>query len=132
MAHNINRQGSDINSPATWTRYNASLCSSCKALCCYLVVEVTAKDLLRLGLTDEHELIQDTKHLVKRLKKDGIITRVNLSKGKFTLGTRKKGGCIFLDAKNRCSVYEDRPDVCRMHPIKLSSRVGYCPWSPVN
>jgi Fe-S-cluster containining protein len=128
----MERQGSDIERPATWKRYTKDLCNDCQALCCYLIVEVTAADLIRLGITDEDEVNYDMKGLVKRLKKERIITRCNLSKGKFTLATRKQGGCCFLDARNRCTVYEDRPEVCRMHPVKLSSRLGYCPWSPTH
>ncbi|SCX75502.1 YkgJ family cysteine cluster protein [Desulfoluna spongiiphila] len=130
MARQTDTRGCDIERPATWKKYNATLCTDCMALCCYLIVEVTTDDLIRLGITDEEEVAFDMKGLVKRLKKEGLITRCNLSKGKFTLATRKKGGCCFLDAHNRCSVYEDRPEVCRMHPTRLSPRLGYCPWSP--
>lgn len=125
-------RGSDLERPATWRKFKKNLCTDCQALCCYLIVEVTADDLIRLGLTDEAEATFDTKGLVKRLKKEGIITRCNLSKGKFTLGTRKQGGCCFLDSNNRCSVYENRPQVCRKHPVQLSPRPGYCPWAPAH
>lgn len=130
MSYDTTGQPADLERPATWKRYTPSLCNTCRALCCHLVVEVSTSDLIRLGLTDETEAARDSRGLIKRLKKDGIITRANVSKGKFTLGTRKKGGCLFLDANDRCSVYEERPEVCRLHPTKLSSRLGHCPWSP--
>ncbi|WP_300667948.1 YkgJ family cysteine cluster protein [Desulfoluna sp.] len=132
MARHMESAGCDIERPATWKRFTPKLCTDCKALCCYLIVEVTAEDLIRLGITDEDEVAFDMKNLVKRLKKEGLITRCNISKGKFTLATRKTGGCCFLDAENRCSVYEDRPEVCRQHPTRLSPRLGYCPWSPAH
>jgi Fe-S-cluster containining protein len=121
---------SDIERPGTWKKFNEDLCNNCLALCCYLVIEVTAEDLIRLGITDEDEVAYDMRNLVKRLKKEGIITRCNIPKGRFTLTPRKKGGCRFLNSQSRCSVYEDRPDVCRKHPMKLSPRLGHCPWSP--
>lgn len=130
MALYTERRGSDIDRPGTWVRYKEELCDNCMALCCYLVIEVTAQDLIRMGITDEDEVEYDMRGLIKRLKKEGVITRGNLSKGKFTLTQRKQGGCSFLDAKNKCTVYEDRPTVCRKHPTELSPRLGYCPWSP--
>ncbi len=132
MAIYTARRGSDIERPGTWLRYKEGLCDNCMALCCYLVIDVNAQDLIRLGITDEDEVKYDMRNLMKRLKKEGIITRGNLSKGKFTLAPHKKGGCAFLDDKSNCSVYEDRPEVCRKHPVELSPRLGYCPWSPID
>ena len=118
--------------PGTWLKYKEGLCDNCLAACCYLVIEVTDQDLIRLGITDEDEVELDMRGLMKRLKKEGIITRGNISKRKFTLSQRKRGGCSFLNDKNKCSVYEDRPEVCRKHPVELSPRLGYCPWTPAD
>ena len=33
--------------------------------------------------------------------------------------TDAEGACLFLDAENGCSIYEDRPTVCRYYPVAL-------------
>jgi hypothetical protein len=35
------------------------------------------------------------------------------------LRTDNEGACLFLDGENGCSVYEDRPTVCRYYPVAL-------------
>jgi len=35
------------------------------------------------------------------------------------LRTDDEGACLFLDGDNGCSVYEDRPTVCRYYPVAL-------------
>jgi hypothetical protein len=35
------------------------------------------------------------------------------------LRTDSEGACLFLDGENGCSVYEDRPTVCRYYPVAL-------------
>jgi len=69
---------------------------------------------------------------------------VMLGKKKAVMGLKWiRGHCMFLDADNRCTIYEHRPVTCRQHPfdIQLSdtgavtrisiSRVVECPhdWS---
>lgn len=130
MAPPMNSTRTDVDNPNTWKRFSPNLCTGCQALCCHLIIEVTAEDLIRLGITDEEEVNLDLKALVKRLKQDKVILRCNLARKKFTLAPKKKGGCQFLDDDNLCTVYEDRPGVCRSHPVILSPRLGYCPWSP--
>lgn len=45
---------------------------------------------------------------------------VELATGERFMGLRKRGGrCIFLDGRNRCTVYPARPLTCRTFPYDL-------------
>ncbi len=120
----------EIENPKTWQRYRKGMCSSCRAGCCTLVVEVTAADLIRLELTDQFEVDHSLKNLIKRLKRDGVIKRYNFRTGIFILEQSSNGDCIFLDPGRNCRVYEKRPGVCRKHPLVLGPRPGCCPYTP--
>lgn len=118
----------DIENPETWIPYKKSLCLDCWSGCCTLVVEVTAEDLIRLELTDQWEIENSLKNLIKRLKKERIIKRYNFKKSKFVLEQNGGEDCIYLDQNRNCSVYEKRPSVCRKHPTILGPRPGWCPY----
>lgn len=120
----------NIEKPGTWPRYKKGMCDTCMAGCCTLIVEVTHQDLIRLGITDTWEVENCLKDLIKRLKKEKIIKRYNFKTGKFVFEQKTGGDCIFLDSNRRCSEYENRPDVCRNHPVVAGPRKGYCPYSP--
>jgi len=120
----------DVENPKTWRRYHPGMCKTCWAGCCTLIVEVTGTDLIRLGLTDDWELTHSIKNLIKRLKKEGIIKRYNFKTGVFVLEQNSMGDCIFLDANRNCREYENRPTVCRKHPLELGPRPGYCSYAP--
>ena len=46
----------------------------------------------------------------------------------FSLARRATGDCQFLDAvTRRCTVYELRPNTCRLHP-QVGPRPGHCPY----
>ncbi|MCP3923154.1 MAG: YkgJ family cysteine cluster protein [Desulfobacterales bacterium] len=118
----------NIEKPNTWRKYKKGLCDTCMASCCTLLVEVTTDDMIRLGYTSEWEVDNDLKSLVKSLKKQKIIKRFNDKSKKFLLESLSNGDCQFLNSERRCIVYENRPDVCRKHPEKLSSKIGFCPY----
>jgi uncharacterized protein len=94
-------------------------CSKCPGYCCtYDWIKVTKTDIKRLakhhGLTYEEAEAKftryepDYKHFILRHKKDRIF----------------KSSCQFLDSKlRRCTIYEARPALCRMHPEE--NRCGY-------
>ncbi|MCB9493896.1 MAG: YkgJ family cysteine cluster protein [Desulfobacteraceae bacterium] len=126
----INYKKVHPENPGTWKKYNSSLCQSCISSCCRLLVEVTAKDLEKMGLIDSDQALFNIKQVIKDLKSSGIIKRYNFKTEKFVLSQRENNDCIFLDKKRNCSVYENRPDVCRNHPEKQSSKIGYCPYIP--
>jgi Fe-S-cluster containining protein len=121
----------DVDRPETWTRYRNGLCQDCVANCCTMPVEVRLPDLVRLGLVDPFEAEHEQpKQIAKRLSKAGLIEHFNFRHSIFTLARRASGDCHFLDAKTRlCTVYEQRPGTCRLHP-QVGSRPNHCPYSP--
>ena len=120
----------DIDRPETWSRYKTGMCNSCTANCCTMPVEVKLTDLIRLGLVDpfeaEHE---EPKQIAKRLIKMRLIELFNFKNSIFTLARRSSGDCQFLDVTTRrCTVYENRPNTCRLHP-QVGPKPGFCPYS---
>jgi uncharacterized protein len=119
----------DVDRLSTWSRYRAGLCNSCAANCCTMPLEVQLSDLVRLGVVDpfeaEHE---EPRRIAKRLQKAGLIDHFNHKNTLFTLARRAGGDCHFLDAQTRrCTVYEQRPETCRLHPQK-GPKPGYCAY----
>ncbi len=130
MVRRIPISAVDVDRPETWTRYRTGLCESCWANCCTMPLEVSLPELVRLGWVDafeaEHEL---PSRIAKRLLKDRLIDHFNHKQSLFTLARRASGDCINLDADTRrCTVYERRPDICRLHPQTRSPRMGYCAY----
>ncbi|MBY0411825.1 MAG: YkgJ family cysteine cluster protein [Burkholderiaceae bacterium] len=120
----------DVDRPDTWTRYRAGLCDTCAANCCTMPLEVQMSDLVRLGLVDafeaEHE---EPRHIAKRLQKARVIDHFNHKNAIFTMARRASGDCNLLDPKTRlCTVYDQRPETCRLHPHKKSPKPGYCAY----
>jgi uncharacterized protein len=118
----------NVDSSDTWTRYRAGLCEACQSNCCTMPLEVRVSDLVRLGLVDAFEAEHENPaRIAKRLQKARIVERYNTKGEVFTLMRRADGDCTYLDVKTRlCTVYEQRPDTCRLHPQKKSPRLGYC------
>jgi Fe-S-cluster containining protein len=119
----------DVDRPATWTKYRNGLCDDCAANCCTMPVEVKLPDLVRLGLVDDFEAQHEpAKQIAKRLTKAGLIEHFNFKNSIFTLARRASGDCHYLDAlTRRCTVYEKRPNTCRLHP-QVGPRPGHCPY----
>lgn len=122
----------DTDRPATWTRHRSGLCESCNAHCCTMPLEVQMSDLVRLGLVDAFEAENVEPRLIaRRLAKARLIDHYSPKHGLFTLARRASGDCQFLDAATRrCTVYERRPETCRLHPQKKSPRPGWCAYGP--
>lgn len=120
----------DVDRPDTWTRWRASLCASCAANCCTMPLEVQLCDLVRLGLVDafeaEHEEIR---RIARRLLKARVVEHFQHKSGLFTLARRANGDCQYLHPEKRlCTVYEQRPETCRLHPKVKSPRPGWCAY----
>ncbi|RMG35497.1 MAG: YkgJ family cysteine cluster protein [Gammaproteobacteria bacterium] len=87
---------------------------SCFNACCKAAdVTLAPYDVLRLqrrlGM-DSAEFLK--KHTVPfQLERDGVPG--------IKLRTDDEGACLLLDGENGCSVYEDRPTVCRYYPVGL-------------
>jgi len=117
----------DLDKLSNWTRFRPSLCRGCWAGCCRLPVEVTAADLIRLGLLSEDEASGSLKKAARRLISAGKVRYFRVSTGIFTLTQTPGGDCIYLGTQDRlCTVYERRPQVCRRFP-EIGPRPGHCP-----
>jgi Fe-S-cluster containining protein len=119
----------DVDRPDTWAKYRSGLCDGCAANCCTMPVEVKLPDLVRLGLVDAFEAQHEpAKQIAKRLTKAGLIEHFNFKNSLYTLARRASGDCHYLDAvTRRCTVYEKRPNTCRLHP-QVGPRPGHCPY----
>ncbi len=118
---------SDPQKPSNWKAYKKGMCEGCWAGCCTLPLEVSAYDLIRLGVITEDEAAVSLKKVAKKLSKEGVIQSYRANSGLFIIEQRGGRDCIFLDEKTRqCTVYEKRPEVCRTFP-KIGPRPGFCP-----
>jgi Fe-S-cluster containining protein len=124
---NTPRERIDVGRPSTWPKYRVGLCDGCWGGCCTLPVEVSASDLMRLGVATEDECALSLKKVAKRLIKEGIVRSFHPQVQLFVLEQRAGRDCIYLHEKTRlCTVYERRPEVCRRFP-KIGPKPGYCP-----
>lgn len=116
----------DAQRPSTWIRYRSGLCEGCWAGCCTLPVEVSARDLIRLGLITEEEAAISLQRVARKLQDAGLIQAYQARSQIFVLEQRHGRDCLFLGRDRRCTVYEKRPEVCRRFP-RIGPRPGYCP-----
>lgn len=121
---------SDKNKPSTWRSYKASLCSSCCATCCTMPLEVHYEDLVTMGLVIAEEELTKKKiqQTVKQLQKQRIVKTYRSGTGLFLMNSKTNGDCQFLDEKRLCSIYPNRPQVCRKFPETIGLRWGFCPY----
>ena len=87
---------------------------SCFNDCCRAAdITLAPYDVLRLqrrlGMNSEQFLKNHT--VPFQLERDGVPG--------IKLRTDDEGACLFLDPENGCTVYEDRPTVCRYYPVGL-------------
>jgi Fe-S-cluster containining protein len=115
----------DKDRPSTWVPHRESQCNSCAAVCCTMPVEVTRDDLTRLGLAVDE--VSD-KRAFQRLRREGFVRSYRASTGLFLFEQTVDGRCKFLGKDFRCTVYEKRPGTCRDFPLRVGTRVGYCPY----
>lgn len=120
----------DVDRPESWTRWRAGLCADCAANCCTMPLEVQLPDLVRLGLVDAFEAEHEEPRLIaRRLQKARLIDHFNHKHLLFTLARRANGDCQYLHPQTRlCTVYEQRPETCRLHPQKKGPRPGWCAY----
>ena len=116
----------DPQRPSSWKPYKNGMCEGCWAACCTLPLEVSAFDLIRLGLVTEDEAAASLKKVAKKLMKSGFVRSYHASRGLFIIEQRQGRDCIFLSEERTCTVYEKRPEVCRTFP-KIGPRPGFCP-----
>ena len=122
MSHQI----IDKDRPSTWIKFQGGLCIGCHSNCCTLPVEVTLTDLIRMNLVDSEIDLIEAKKVAKLLIKTGIIKCFRARTGLFTLTQKSDGSCYYLTSDRLCSIYANRPDVCRQFP-QIGPRSGFCP-----
>lgn len=85
--------------------------SLCKAMCCRVFGVSILKDEKKKGMYDI-DLLCGLNN--KKCNKSFI----DCTSQKFWLKRHKDGRCIYLDNKNKCSIYKDRPQVCKAFDCK--------------
>lgn len=119
----------DKDNPKTWVSYKQGLCASCMGTCCTMPAEVSLADMVRLGLIQADEFESSPKTIVQTLIKQKIIKSYRQKTGLFMLAQKSNNDCTFLDSQTRlCTVYENRPDVCRKFPTEMGRKLFYCPY----
>lgn len=119
----------DILRPATWVKYEPSLCRGCWAGCCTLPLRVTSEDLHHMGFLAADEVNGPLKRIAARLIREGIVKSFNTRTALFTIQTKNGHDCRFLDENRLCTIYDRRPSICRGFPFN-GERPGYCPCRP--
>lgn len=117
----------DVDRLETWSLYKRGMCDICKANCCTMPLEAQLSDLVRLALVDPFEAEHVAPKLIaRRLLKLHLVDHYNAKQQIFTIARRANGDCRFLDAQTRrCTVYDKRPQICRLHPQK-GPKPGWC------
>jgi uncharacterized protein len=118
----------DKEDPSTWKKYTKNSCKDCAATCCTMPIEIRFEDLIKLNLVSETDLLKPLKGIVARLKKEKVITAYREESGLFAMKQTAEGRCRYL-IDNKCSVYKNRPLVCRAFPVTAGWRHGFCPKS---
>lgn len=90
-------------------------------------VEVSVPDLIRLGVLTEEEAETSLRKAANRLRKEGIVRSFRAKTLIFILEQKSNGDCVFLNEKRHCTVYERRPEICRLFP-KIGPKPGHCPY----
>lgn len=116
----------DVDHPGTWVKFKPALCNGCRAGCCTFPVPVDAEDLFHMGYVKAEEVNGPLTKVAVRLRKLGIIQSYSPKKRSFVLAQKNIRDCIFLNRQRRCSIYANRPAVCRGFPFN-GARPGYCP-----
>ena len=89
-------------------------------------VQVTSEELFHMGFIESHQVNGPLKRIAQRLIRSGIIRSFNSRTRLFRLKQLENGDCVFLDSNRLCTIYENRPSICRGFPFN-SVRPGFCP-----
>jgi uncharacterized protein len=98
-------------------------CSSCPAYCCsYPSIPVTLRDLRRLAKRFELTVEQAEQRFTKRDKEGARVMRHKVDH-------IFPSTCQFLDQEKRqCTIYEDRPKICREFPTHRCGYYDFMEW----
>ncbi len=101
-------------------------CSECNALCCKnYAVTLTSFDILRIykkiSSFDFIDLV-NSDNFDTCLAQNIIFFEKKIPKEYYlTLKRKRNGSCIFLGKDNLCTIYKERPMVCRLYPFKFEN-----------
>ena len=118
-----------MTSPAStdWRKYLKFRCTGCGNCCVGTVVMLTDADVGRITEGTGREVTEFVRFVpqadVHIPKRDPWWVRVGAQKAVMALKW-KRGRCVFLDAENRCTIYEHRPVTCREHPFEIDVDAG--------
>jgi len=107
-----------------WRRFLGFRCTGCGNCCRGTVVMVTDADLRRIAEGTGLPLDR----IVRFVPEDeaNIPARsswwVRFGDGRAVMALRHRAGgaCAFLDAEDRCTIYDHRPVTCREHPFNVT------------
>jgi len=109
---------------ADWRRYLNFRCTGCGNCCRDTRVMISDSDIRRImdGTGKSFD------EFARFLKEDEITldkrspwwVRFGLRRRIIALRWKKDSSCVFLDADNRCTIYEHRPLACREHPFDVT------------
>jgi Fe-S-cluster containining protein len=108
---------------ADWEKLLKFRCTGCGNCCRGTYILITDSDLARL-VEGTGRSANEIVHFVG--EKDVAFDKRHPWWIRFEAGRRvmvlrwKRGACTFLDADNRCTAYEHRPLVCRIHPFNVT------------
>ena len=116
----------EIAKPTSWVPFNPSMCKGCWAGCCTMPVQVSSEELYHMGFIKAEKVNGPLKRIAQRLIKAGILKSFNARTRLFRLKQKENGDCVFLSANRLCTIYENRPSICRGFQFN-SVRPGFCP-----
>jgi Fe-S-cluster containining protein len=98
-------------------------CDQCPAYCCtYPSIPVTLRDVRRLAKRFELTLEQAEQRFTKRDKEGARVMRHKVDH-------IFPSACQFLDQEKRqCTIYEDRPKICREFPTRRCGYYDFMEW----
>lgn len=79
-----------------------------------------------MGFIEPSQVNGPLKRIAQRLIKQGFIKSFNARTRLFRLKQHENGDCVFLDSQRLCTIYENRPSICRGFPFN-GARPGFCP-----
>ncbi len=108
---------------ADWEKFLKFRCTGCGNCCRGTYILISDSDLQRLTAGTGRA----AKDIVRFVKEGDVAFDkrhpwwVKLDNRRVVMALRwEKGACTFLDDDNRCTVYEHRPLVCRVHPFNVT------------
>ncbi len=95
-------------------------CSNCEEKCCPRGVAVSLFDVARFTEIDLDQFLAGVfKGYVELFFAENGGKDVDLSRPYMAGADTKAKDCVFLDEEGKCSIYENRPFICRSYPVAI-------------